>query len=107
LPVRGARYSAAHGSVIPILRDILAVALMNLFHFSILIYKYVRVLTSLSSPTLVQARSALALFSASVSVSISPALESDLEPLHSLQRFQLRTVISDSVVFHMPPVAHM
>ncbi|KAH9976643.1 hypothetical protein BGW80DRAFT_1443666 [Lactifluus volemus] len=36
-----------------------------------------------------EARSALALFS--LSVSTSPALESDLEPLHSLQRFQLRT----------------
>ncbi|KAI0270759.1 hypothetical protein BC834DRAFT_532431 [Gloeopeniophorella convolvens] len=35
-----------------------------------------------------EARAALAYFSASVS--ISPALESDLEPLHSLQRFQLR-----------------
>jgi hypothetical protein len=53
----------------------------------------------------VQARSALALFS--LSVSTSPALESDLEPLHSLQRFQLRTVVSDSVLFHILRLAHM
>ncbi|KAI0255413.1 hypothetical protein BJV78DRAFT_1175138 [Lactifluus subvellereus] len=46
-----------------------------------------------------EACSALALFSASVPV--SPALESDLEPLHSLQRFQLHT-ISPSMSIESP-----
>jgi hypothetical protein len=58
------------------------------------LYKYNRVLTT-SLARLLQARFALALFGARVSV--SPALESDLEPLHSLQKIQLHPVVFDTL----------
>ncbi|KAI9435606.1 hypothetical protein H4582DRAFT_663016 [Lactarius indigo] len=56
---------------------------VSIFFFALL-YKYKRVLICS-----LQASSAFAIFRATISV--SPALESDLEPLHSLQRLQLRS----------------